>query len=299
MSFFQPRPPLAYVPPIEKSKLPPYHGIAHFVHRFKDPVPEPSKKETPAERRARKQTKALAKHEEQLKRRVAKWDPKTLTGPNVTEDAYKTLFVGRLAYDLTEEDLAVEFGYFGKIKKVRLVKDTKTEKSRGYAFIEFEREKDLKEAYKEADGRKISGRRIVVDVERGRTVKNWKPRRLGGGLGRTRVGGKDQNQSTSGRDDGGASARAAMAAAAAGLSAPPSDRDRERGERGERDGGGRERGERGRSRERERERGRSRERRRSRSRDRSRERRRGGSSRDRSRERRRSSKDREDRERRR
>ena len=26
---------------------------------------------------------------------------------------------------------------------------------------------------------KINGRRIVVDVERGRTVKGWKPRRLG------------------------------------------------------------------------------------------------------------------------
>ena len=34
-------------------------------------------------------------------------------------------------------------------------------------------------AYKHADGKKIDGRRIVVDVERGRTVKSWRPRRLG------------------------------------------------------------------------------------------------------------------------
>src|SRR5215472_14665792 len=27
------------------------------------------------------------------------------------------------------------------------------------------------------------GKRILVDVERGRTVRGWKPRRLGGGLG--------------------------------------------------------------------------------------------------------------------
>jgi len=46
-------------------------------------------------------------------------------------------------------------------------------KSRGYAFIEFEHKKDMKEAYKQADGRKIEGRRVVVDVERGRTVENW------------------------------------------------------------------------------------------------------------------------------
>ena len=34
-------------------------------------------------------------------------------------------------------------------------------------------------AYKHADGRKIDGRRVLVDVERGRTVKGWRPRRLG------------------------------------------------------------------------------------------------------------------------
>lgn len=38
-------------------------------------------------------------------------------------------------------------------------------------------------AYKRADGKKIDGRRVVVDIERGRTIKGWKPRRLGGGRG--------------------------------------------------------------------------------------------------------------------
>lgn len=33
---------------------------------------------------------------------------------------------------------------------------------------------------------KIDGRRVVVDYERGRTQKNWLPRRLGGGKGNTR-----------------------------------------------------------------------------------------------------------------
>ena len=31
----------------------------------------------------------------------------------------------------------------------------------------------MKEAYKSADGRKIEGRRVLVDVERGRTVETW------------------------------------------------------------------------------------------------------------------------------
>jgi U1 small nuclear ribonucleoprotein len=49
----------------------------------------------------------------------------------------------------------------------------RADKPRGYAFIEYEHKKDMKEAYKQSDGRKIEGRRILVDVERGRTVENW------------------------------------------------------------------------------------------------------------------------------
>lgn len=58
------------------------------------------------------------------------------------------------------------------------------------------------DAYKNADGRKVENRRVVVDVERGRTVPNWRPRRLAGGLGGTRMGGKDRNVVVSGRDLG-------------------------------------------------------------------------------------------------
>ena len=43
-------------------------------------------------------------------------------------------------------------------------------------------------AYKHADGKKIDGKRVVVDVERGRTVKTWKPRRLGEFVTRTVLG---------------------------------------------------------------------------------------------------------------
>merc|ERR1719333_2103148 len=56
-------------------------------------------------------------------------------------------------------------------------------KPRGYCFIEYEHERDLKNAYKQGDGKKIDGRRVMVDVERGRTVEGWYPRRLGGGRG--------------------------------------------------------------------------------------------------------------------
>lgn len=51
-------------------------------------------------------------------------------------------------------------------------------KPRGYAFVEFEHKQDMKNAYKVADGRKIEDRRVLVDVERGRTVPGWCARLL-------------------------------------------------------------------------------------------------------------------------
>lgn len=56
-------------------------------------------------------------------------------------------------------------------------------------------------AYKSADGKKIDGRRVLVDVERGRTVKGWRPRRLGGGLGSTRRSATDEVPRPSGRPE--------------------------------------------------------------------------------------------------
>ncbi|KAL2905580.1 U1 small nuclear ribonucleoprotein 70 kDa [Bienertia sinuspersici] len=82
-----------------------------------------------------------------------------------------------------------------------MVFDKESNKPKGYAFIEFAHTRDMKAAYKQADGKKIDGRRVLVDVERGRTVPNWRPRRLGGGLGTTRVGGEDVNQRSSTRED--------------------------------------------------------------------------------------------------
>lgn len=45
----------------------------------------------------------------------------------------------------------------------------------------------------------MDNRRVLVDVERGRTVPNWRPRRLGGGLGSSRMGGTDTDKKDSTR----------------------------------------------------------------------------------------------------
>ncbi|ANB12505.1 Snp1p [Sugiyamaella lignohabitans] len=124
--------------------------------------------------------KKAAENAVKLKEAIAKWNPDD--DPQVRGDPYKTLFLSRLHYDIVEKDLEEVFSRYGILERIRLVRDQEG-KSRGYAFIVFERERDMRIAHKENLGLTLKGRRVVVDVERGRTTKGWKPRKLGGGRG--------------------------------------------------------------------------------------------------------------------
>uniref|UniRef100_A0A0D6QSZ1 RRM domain-containing protein n=1 Tax=Araucaria cunninghamii TaxID=56994 RepID=A0A0D6QSZ1_ARACU len=203
LKLFEPRPPLEFKPPPEKRKMPSYTGMAQFVNNFAEPgdpeyAPPVPEVETPTQRRARIHRLRLEKGAQKAAEELEKYDPHK--DPNVSGDPYKTLFVARLSYETTEHKIKREFEAYGPIKRVRLVHDKNTNKPRGYAFVEYMHTRDMKAAYKQADGRKIDNRRVLVDVERGRTVPNWRPRRLGGGLGSTRVGGEEVNQKYSGRE---------------------------------------------------------------------------------------------------
>ena len=203
LKLFEPRPALEFKPPPEKRKCPSYTGMAQFVSNFAekgDPEYQPPvpKGETPSERRARIHQLRLEEGAKKAAEELEKYDPSN--DPNISGDPYKTLFVARLNYETSESKIKREFEAYGPIKRVRLVTDNETNKPRGYAFIEYMHTRDMKAGYKQADGKKLDNRRVLVDVERGRTVPNWRPRRLGGGLGTTRVGGEDVNQKFSGRE---------------------------------------------------------------------------------------------------
>jgi len=186
LALFTPRPPPQQLPPMPIKRGIKITGCAEFVEFLPKEVPPPREAwESPLERKQRKLREKMEKHKEEQKKIIAVYEPHK--DPNAVGDPWKTLFVARISYDTTEKKLKREFEVFGSIKRVRMVYDQKG-KPRGYAFIEYEHERDLKNAYKQGDGKKIDGRRVMVDVERGRTVEGWLPRRLGGGRGPGRVG---------------------------------------------------------------------------------------------------------------
>jgi len=191
LQLFTPRPTIEFKPPPPREPKPKLTGFGEYVSLFtpRDKLEPLEKVETAKEKKARIRKLKMEKHAQILAERIKSWDPHS--NKNATGDAYKTLFVARLSYDVTEEDLRDDFSRYGDVRDVKLIRDNNG-KSRGYAFIEFETSQDLKDAFKYADGKPIKGRRILVDVERGRTVPGWKPRKLGGGMGSSRGDDKDR-----------------------------------------------------------------------------------------------------------
>lgn len=89
-------------------------------------------------------------------------------------------------YKTTAETLKREFEVVAPVKNVHLVRDLEG-KSRGYAFVEMEDDSATRLVYSKMRGRTVDGADIFIDVERGRTVKDWRPRRLGNSNNTPRV----------------------------------------------------------------------------------------------------------------
>jgi len=71
-----------------------------------------------------------------------------------------SIWVGRLSYDARERDIEDLFHKFGRIRRIELKK--------GFAFVEFEDERDGEDALHELDGVDFLGNRIVIERARGR-----------------------------------------------------------------------------------------------------------------------------------
>ena len=147
LALFAPRDPIPYLPP--SSKLPHekksrgYTGVGRYLSNFEDPkeTPPPTRVETREERVERRRRERAEQVAYKLEQQIAVWDPNSQS--NTTADPFKTLFVARINYDTSESKLRREFEIYGPIKKIVLIHNTLNGKPRGYAFIEYEHERDM------------------------------------------------------------------------------------------------------------------------------------------------------------
>lgn len=88
----------------------------------------------------------------------------------------KKLYVGGLAYSVTEQELEALFVEIGKVTSAVVIKDRDSGQSKGFGFVEMEDDVAAQKAIKELNGKEVSGRSIVVNEARPQ-----EDRRSGGG----------------------------------------------------------------------------------------------------------------------
>jgi nucleolin len=74
-----------------------------------------------------------------------------------------TLFVGNLAYDITDKELNALFRPLRNIRDVRVAIDRRTGQPRGFAHADFTDPESAAEAKAHLDGKDIRGRSLKVD----------------------------------------------------------------------------------------------------------------------------------------
>jgi len=77
----------------------------------------------------------------------------------------KTLYVGNLSFDATEEEVREFFEQHGTVLAVRLVTDRDTGRPRGFGFVEMDDE-DADKAAEATNGVEFGGRTLRVDEAR-------------------------------------------------------------------------------------------------------------------------------------
>ena len=94
----------------------------------------------------------------------------------------KRLFVGGLPYSLTSSQMEEMFSKFGTVVSATVITDRDTGQSKGFGFVEMEKDEEADEAIKKLNDTEQDGRRIAVNIAKPREERPRFDNR--GGFGR-------------------------------------------------------------------------------------------------------------------
>lgn len=75
------------------------------------------------------------------------------------------IYIGNLAYSVTEEELKNAFGQFGEIQSAKIITDKYSGQSKGFAFVEMD-DSEGQAAIDGLNGTEINGREVKVNKAR-------------------------------------------------------------------------------------------------------------------------------------
>jgi cold-inducible RNA-binding protein len=76
------------------------------------------------------------------------------------------LFVGSLAYSVTDDELSEFFAAAGTVQSAKVIVDRDTNRSKGFGFVEMSTDEEAQTAIKTLDGKDLSGRAVAVSEAR-------------------------------------------------------------------------------------------------------------------------------------
>ncbi|MEH0156103.1 RNA-binding protein [Limibacter armeniacum] len=87
------------------------------------------------------------------------------------------IFVAKLHYDTTSEDLQEVFGAYGEVDSAKVIFDRETGMSRGFGFVEMPNDAEGFKAIEGLNETELNGRTIVVKKAKPREEYNNQSRR--------------------------------------------------------------------------------------------------------------------------
>lgn len=88
-----------------------------------------------------------------------------------------SVYVGNLAYSVTQDELSTVFADYGTVKRVHLPTDRETGRPRGFGFVEMASDAEEDAAIEELDGAEWMGRVLKVNKARPRDDKGGRRNR--------------------------------------------------------------------------------------------------------------------------
>jgi cold-inducible RNA-binding protein len=78
----------------------------------------------------------------------------------------KKLYVGNISYKFTDEQLKQLFEEVGPVTSATIIMDKFSGRSKGFGFVEFEKDEDADAAIEKFNGQEVDGRALNVNVAR-------------------------------------------------------------------------------------------------------------------------------------
>lgn len=78
------------------------------------------------------------------------------------------IYVGNLAFTLTDEQLRDAFAAFGEVTSAKIISDRETGRSKGFGFVEMPNDSEATAAIEKLNGESLDGRPVRVNEARPR-----------------------------------------------------------------------------------------------------------------------------------